>query len=138
MQIKLGELRACFMRNYILVKSGLHIVIAIAQRDCDRVLNSVLKLSAYRLQIFLVKYEYLRSLQLLVWEPELKIFHLIAHPSRKGLTFFLTSIILGTILHQLSLPTVVASYPGGNVISIKTYLSNRIFYVRWMYSKFLT
>ena len=52
------------MRNFILVKSGLHIVVAIAQHDCDRVLNSVLKLSAYRLQIFLVKYEYLRSLQL--------------------------------------------------------------------------
>ena len=52
------------MRNFISVKPDLHIVVTIAQYDCDRVLNRVLKLSTYRLQIFLVKYEYLRSLQL--------------------------------------------------------------------------
>ena len=49
------------MRNFILVKSGLHMVLAF-----DRVLKRFffLKLSTYRLQIFLVKYEYLRSLEL--------------------------------------------------------------------------
>ena len=54
----------CFMYNFILVKPGLHIIVSIAQDDCDRVLKRVSKLSTYRLQIFLVKYEYLRSLQL--------------------------------------------------------------------------
>ena len=52
------------MHNFILVKPGLHIVITIAQHACDRVLKRVLKLSGFRLQIFLVNYEYLRSLQL--------------------------------------------------------------------------
>ena len=52
------------MRNFISVKPGLHIVITIAQHACDRVLKSILKLSEYRLQIFPVNYEYLRSLQL--------------------------------------------------------------------------
>ena len=36
----------------------------IAKHACYHVLKKVLKQSAYRLQIFLVKYEYLRSLQL--------------------------------------------------------------------------
>ena len=36
----------------------------IAKHACDHVLKRVLKQSAHRLQIFLVKYEYLRSLQL--------------------------------------------------------------------------
>ena len=36
----------------------------IAQHACDRVLKRVLKLSTYRLEIFLVKYENLRLLQL--------------------------------------------------------------------------
>ena len=52
------------MRNFISVKPDLHIVVTIAQHACDRVLKRILKLSTYRLQIFLVKYEYLRSLQL--------------------------------------------------------------------------
>ena len=39
-------------------------MVTIAQHACDRVLKRVLKLSTYRLQIFFVKYEYLRSLQL--------------------------------------------------------------------------
>ena len=47
-----------------LVKPSLHIVVTIAEQAYDHVLKRVLKLSAYRLQIFLVKYEYLRSLQL--------------------------------------------------------------------------
>ena len=45
------------MRKFILVKPGLHVVVTIAQHPCDRVLKRVLKLSAYRLQIFLAKYE---------------------------------------------------------------------------------
>ena len=49
------------MCNVILIKSGLHIVLTIVPHACDRVLKRVLKLSAYRLQIFLVKYEYLQS-----------------------------------------------------------------------------
>ena len=52
------------MRNFISVKPDLHIIVTVAQHACDRVLKRVLKLSTYRLQIFLVKYEYLRSLQL--------------------------------------------------------------------------
>ena len=46
------------------VKHGLHFVVAVAQHACGRVLKRVLKLSLYRLQIFLVKYEYQPSLQL--------------------------------------------------------------------------
>ena len=38
-------------------------VVTIAKHACHHVLKRVLKQSAYRLQIFLVKYEYLRSLQ---------------------------------------------------------------------------
>ena len=45
------------------VKPGLHIVVTIAEYACDHVLKRVLKLLIYRSQIFLVKYEYLRSLQ---------------------------------------------------------------------------
>ena len=45
------------MGNFISVKPDLHIVVTIAQHACDRVLRRVLKLSTYRLQIFLVKYE---------------------------------------------------------------------------------
>ena len=46
---------------------GLHLnkVVTIAEQACGHVLKRVYKLSAHRLQIFLVKYkEYLRSLQL--------------------------------------------------------------------------
>ena len=43
---------------------GLHIVVTVAEHACDQVLKRVLKPSTHRLQIFLVKYEYLRSLQL--------------------------------------------------------------------------
>ena len=48
------------------LKPGLHLnkVVTIAEQACDHVLKRVLKLSTYRLQIFLVKYECLRSLQL--------------------------------------------------------------------------
>ena len=42
----------------------LHIVVTIAEHVCDYVLKRVLKLSDYRLQIFLVKDYYLESLQL--------------------------------------------------------------------------
>ena len=48
------------MRNFISVKPDLHIVETIAKHPCDCVLKRVLKLSTYRLQIFLVKDEYLR------------------------------------------------------------------------------
>ena len=47
--------------------NGLHLdkVVTIAEHACDHhVLKRVLKLSTYQLQVFLVKYEYLRSLQL--------------------------------------------------------------------------
>ena len=46
------------------VKLGFHMVITIAEHACDHVLKRVLKLIIYRLQIYLVKHEYLRSLQL--------------------------------------------------------------------------
>ena len=51
---------------YKKLKSGLHldIVVTITEHACDHALKGILKLLAYRLQIFLVKYEYLRSLQL--------------------------------------------------------------------------
>ena len=39
-------------------------VMTIAKHACDHVLKRVLEQSAYRLQIFIVKYEYLQSLQL--------------------------------------------------------------------------
>ena len=52
--------------TYKKFKPGFHLdkVVTIAEHACDYVPKRALKLSAYRLQIFLVKYEYLRSLQL--------------------------------------------------------------------------
>ena len=47
------------MLNFISVALDLHIVVTIAHHSCDHVLKRVLKLSTYRLEIFLVKYEYL-------------------------------------------------------------------------------
>ena len=41
------------MRNFISIKPDLHIVVTIAQHASDRVLKRVLKLSTYRLQMFL-------------------------------------------------------------------------------------
>ena len=64
MQINVGGMQGFFMCNFILVKSGLHTVLTIAQNDYNRVLKRVLQLSTYRLQIFLVKYEYPRPLEL--------------------------------------------------------------------------
>ena len=57
-----GNAGIVFVRNLILVKIGLHILVTIAQHACDHVLKRVLKLSTYRLQILLVKYEYLPPL----------------------------------------------------------------------------
>ena len=46
------------------IKPALHIVVKIEEHACDHVLKRVLKLLTYRLQIFLVKKDNLRSLQL--------------------------------------------------------------------------
>ena len=62
MQINRGKAGLVFM--------CLHKVVTIAQYACDRVLKRILKLSTYRLQMFLVKYEYLRSLQLQLCEDQ--------------------------------------------------------------------
>ena len=43
-------------------KPGLHIVAWVAEHACDDVSNRILKPSAYRLQIFLARDQYLRSL----------------------------------------------------------------------------
>ena len=62
MQIKVGvgwDVGLVFMCNFIVVKPGLHIVVTIAEHACDRVPKRLLMLSSYRLQIFLMKYEYL-------------------------------------------------------------------------------
>ena len=41
---------------------GLHIVVRIAEHACDDASKRILKLSTHRLQIFLVRAQYLRSL----------------------------------------------------------------------------
>ena len=46
------------------VKPGLHTVVTIAEHASNDAPKRILRLSTCRLQIFLVKYEYLRSLQL--------------------------------------------------------------------------
>ena len=46
------------------IKPGLHIVLTIAEHASDNAPKKILRLSTYRLKIFLVKYEYLKSLQL--------------------------------------------------------------------------
>ena len=63
MQINIEGMQGLF---YVQLYFGyyLRIVVAIAQYACDRALKRALKLSTYRLQIFLVRYEYLQSLQL--------------------------------------------------------------------------
>ena len=45
-------------------KPGLHIVVTIAEHASDVAPKRILKLSIHRLQLFIVKCEYLRSLQL--------------------------------------------------------------------------
>ena len=44
------------------VKPGLHIVVRVAEHACDDASKRILKPSTYRLQIFLVRDQYLRSL----------------------------------------------------------------------------
>ena len=44
------------------LKSGLHIVVRVAEHACDNASKRILKPSTYRLQIFLVRDKYLRSL----------------------------------------------------------------------------
>ena len=44
------------------VKPGLHVVVRVAEHACDDASKRILKPSAYRLQIFLVRDQYLRSL----------------------------------------------------------------------------
>ena len=46
------------------LKPGLHIVVRAAEHACEDASKSILKSSAYRLQIFLVRDKYLRSLLL--------------------------------------------------------------------------
>ena len=43
------------------LKPGLHIVVRVAEHACDDPSNRILKPSTYRLQIFLVRDQYLRS-----------------------------------------------------------------------------
>ena len=50
-------------RDNLIVKPGLHIVVTITEHASNVAPIRILKLSIYRLQIFVVKYEYLRSLQ---------------------------------------------------------------------------
>ena len=45
------------------LKPGLHIVVIIAEYACDHAAKRILKLSTHRLQVFLVKDQYLWSLQ---------------------------------------------------------------------------
>ena len=45
-----------------LIKPGLHIVVRVAEHACNDGSKRILKHSAYRLQIFLVRHQYLRSL----------------------------------------------------------------------------
>ena len=52
------------MTRHSSVKPDFHIVVTIAEHACDHGLKRVLKLLIYRLQMYLVKHEYLRSLQL--------------------------------------------------------------------------
>ena len=40
-------------------KPGVHIVVTVAEPACDDALKSILKISIYPLQIFLVEHEYL-------------------------------------------------------------------------------
>ena len=44
------------------LKPGLHIVVRVAEHACDDASKRILKPSTYRLQIFLVRDQYLRSL----------------------------------------------------------------------------
>ena len=45
------------------LKPGLHIVVRIAEHACDDASKRILKLSTYRLKLFLVKYQNLLPLQ---------------------------------------------------------------------------
>ena len=62
--VLLPDYHTVVMQSNVDVKPDLHIVEISAEHVCDHVLKRISKLSTYRLQIFLVKYEYLRLLQL--------------------------------------------------------------------------
>ena len=49
--------------NKLPLKPGLHIVVTVTEHACDDAPKRILKLSVYPLQIFLVKHQYLLSLQ---------------------------------------------------------------------------
>ena len=59
-----GILRKIIIKFLLSDLTDLHIVVTVAEHACDHVPKRVLKLLIDRLQMFLVKYEYLRSLQL--------------------------------------------------------------------------
>ena len=48
-----------FATRVLNIKPGLHIVVTIAEHVCDDAPMGIIKLSTYRLQIFLVKDQYL-------------------------------------------------------------------------------
>ena len=50
------------MLTILPIKPGLHIVVRVAEHACDDASKRILKPSTYRLQIFLVRDQYLRSL----------------------------------------------------------------------------
>ena len=50
------------IRTRLALKPGLHIVVRVAEHACDDASKRILKPSTYRLQIFLVRDQYLRSL----------------------------------------------------------------------------
>ena len=58
-----GNTQEFFFCSLIRLKPGLHIVVRIAEHACDDALKRILKLSTYRLKIFLVKYQNLWPLQ---------------------------------------------------------------------------
>ena len=62
--VLLPDYHTVVMQSNVDVKPGLHMVEISTEHVCDHVLKRISKLSTYRLQIFLVKYEYLRLLQL--------------------------------------------------------------------------
>ena len=49
-------------KDLSILKPDLHIVVRVAEHACDDASKRILKPSTYRLQIFLVRYQYLRSL----------------------------------------------------------------------------
>ena len=97
------------------VKPGLHIVVTVAEHACDNVLQSILQLSKYQLQIFRVKDEYndmetepnLNSLKIVSTNKFLRFSQLIWRPNLNSRRSVAVSDFYDECKHEICLSGTV-------------------------------